>query len=164
MVSTSFISEAIIMIAAIVATSVFATTFMSGLYAVSDMNRFAIDQLERELNTEVKIIFAAPISDTVVKVWLKNVGQAEVSSDLIELSDLFFGPKESFQYVPYGWTGLPRWYYEFVKDVDGDSRWDPAETIEITIEWQYTLQDGDYFVRFAIYTGRCTDFKFSIMR
>ncbi|MEM0090360.1 MAG: hypothetical protein QXF84_03320 [Nitrososphaerota archaeon] len=163
-VSTSFISEAIIMIAAIVATSVFATTFMSGLYAVSDANKFAISRMEHELKTEVKIIFAAPVSETVIKVWLKNVGQSDIPSELIGLSELFFGSKTSFQHIPYGGVSLPRWYYEFVNDVDDDGRWDPSETIEITIEWPYSLQKGDYFIRFAIYTGKYTDFMFSISR
>ncbi len=164
MVSTTFISEAIIMVAAIVATSVFATTFMSGLYAVSDANKFAINQAGRELKTSVKIIFAAPVSDTVIKVWLKNVGQEDIPSDLMELSDIFFGPKASLQHVPYGGANLPRWRYELVTDVDNDGRWDPGETIEVTIEWASSLQSGDYFLRFTIYTGQYTDFTFSITR
>ncbi len=56
------------MIAAIVATSVFATTFISGIYTVSDANKFAISRVEHELKTEVKIIFATPVSDKVIKV------------------------------------------------------------------------------------------------
>jgi archaellum component FlaF (FlaF/FlaG flagellin family) len=163
-VSATFITEAIIMVAAVVATSVFATTFMSGLYAVSDANKFAVNQVGRELKSGVKIVFAAPVSDTMIKVWLKNVGQEDIPSELITLSDVFFGPKGSFQYVPYGGDGLPRWRYELVKDVDNDRRWDPSETIEVTIEWASTLQSGDYFLRFAIYTGQYTDFMFSITR
>lgn len=86
----------------------FATTFMSGLYTVSDVSKFTISQAERELKTKVKTIFAAPVSDAVIKVWLKNVGQSDIPSELRGLSELFVGSKESFRHIPYGGTGLPR--------------------------------------------------------
>ncbi|MEM2910153.1 MAG: hypothetical protein QXQ02_10560 [Halobacteria archaeon] len=162
MVSTTFIGEAIIMVAAIIAASVFSTTFIASFYEISDANKFMLGRIGRELKIEVKIVFAAPVSSTTIKAWLKNVGQEDIPSELIELSDLFFGPKGSFRRIPYKEPSPPKWQYEFVNDADGDGRWDPSETIEITIDWPTSLQSGDYFLRFTIYTGQYSDFTFSI--
>ena len=63
--------------------------------------------------------------------------------------------------IPYQGTSLG-WTYIAMNDVDNDGRWDPGETLLITITLNFTLSAGEYFVRFVAYLGQRSDYYFSI--
>ena len=155
------ISECVMTIGVVIASAIAVSALIAnfaGLGAVITLRRSAD---EETMLTRVEIVFATNISSSSVKVWVKNIGIHSISGPLIEKSDLFFGPRGDFARVPYGSPSPPTWEYIIAND-DGDGDWEPGETLEITITVDYTLGQGDYYVKFVTYRGACDDYSFSI--
>ncbi len=164
MSSSTVITESILTIAAIVSIAVVLAAFIPNLYYLESAHRGYVMRIKTELETEVKIIFASGSVDSdEVKIWVKNVGSASIPSELIgEASDLLFGPKGNFTRIPFNSASSPTWSYTIVNDLDGDGDWDPQETIEITLSFGQALSEGDYYVRFSVYTGSYDEYYFSL--
>lgn len=165
MSSTTVITESILTIAAIVTVAIVLAAFIPNLYYLESAHRGYVLRVKSELETEVKIIFASgAIGSSEVKVWVKNVGSASIPSQLIgSASDLLFGPTDDFKRIPYSSPSPPSWSYSIANDLDGDGDWDPQETIEVVINLGgETLSQGDYYVRFAVYTGSYDEYYFSL--
>ncbi|PCN49868.1 hypothetical protein B6U99_07485 [Candidatus Geothermarchaeota archaeon ex4572_27] len=162
--SSTVITEAILTVAAMVSLAVVLAAFMPSLYYLESAHQGYVMRLKTELETEVKVIFASgAVGSNEVKIWVKNVGSTSIPSELIgEASDLLFGPEGGFKRIPYGSSTLPTWSYTIVNDRDSDDDWDPQETIEIRLLFDENLTEGDYYVRFAVYTGSYDEYTFSL--
>jgi len=164
MSSSTVITESVLTIAAIVSIAIVLAAFIPNLYYLESAHRGYVMRIKTQLETEVEIIFASgSVGSDEVKVWVKNVGHAPISSRLIgEASDLLFGPKGNFARIPFNSPTVPTWNYTIVNDLDCDGDWDPQETIELTIHYSESLSEGDYYVRFAVYTGSYDEYFFSL--
>lgn len=150
------------MMATILAASIFSASFLTNFSLASDVNKLKVRQIEEEVLFDIKVVFAAKVDSTRVKVWIKNTGMDDVPLSIVSFFDLFFGPKGAFQHVPYNSETLPSWTFKLANDIDKDGRWDPMETLEITISYPYEIDKGDYFVRVVTHTGKCSDIVFSV--
>ncbi len=156
------IAEAIILIAAIVAASAFSASVFTTLGDLGQAHREKIERLKKELSIDAEIIFATSTSgSSEVKAWVKNTGSSDIHPELVKLSDVFLGNRSMLISIPYQGTSLG-WTYIAMNDVDNDGRWDPGETLLITITLNFTLSAGEYFVRFVAYLGQRSDYYFSI--
>ncbi|MCX8192168.1 MAG: flagellin [Nitrososphaerales archaeon] len=163
MASSTIISEAYLTIAVVIAASILSASFYSSLQRMVDVERERTLEFKREVETRVKILFAAPYNGTAVKVWIKNIGLSTINSQLIgERADLFFGPKGRFKYIPYSQPNPPTWRYSIKNDINGDGNWDPRETIEIIINEGSALNSGDYYVKYCAYTGASSEYTFTV--
>lgn len=114
-------------------------------------------RINERLNSQIEIIHAAKASgyDDVVTIWVKNIGANRISP--VENCDLFFGPEGNYSRIPHG-IGEGFWSYT----VENDSDWDPAATVRITAELDYSLIDGErYFVKFVTSRGVDDEYYFS---
>ncbi len=152
MVST--VAEAIISIAAIVAATFVAVTIFSSIFQISDTSSLILSNIKEKIDVDVKIITGYVATD-YVKVWIKNVGRDSILEELIIRCDVMFGKKGELKYIPYQkYTDTsPYWNYTIVNDYVNPNTWDPEETIELIIQWDTTLETGDYVLIFTTYAG-----------
>ena len=157
------IAEALVVVATITVASVLASAMTMKANDISHMFRLYEVNAKDKVYSHITIIFATNVTDTSVKIWIKNTGLKEIHGDLIAKSDVFFGPKGNFTRVPHESTTTlpPLWNYTIVND-DGDGRWDPCETLEVTITWDTILNPGEYYVKFVLYNGVSDEYVFSI--
>jgi len=158
----SVVAESIMVIAVIIAAAFLASAFTSILAGLGGSMAAVESSLRERSLIRVEVVFASNVSLHQVKVWVKNVGLKEVDQELIPKSDLFFGPAENFTRIAYASSKPPSWTYVIADDLDGDSSWDPHETIEVTITWDTVLNPGDYMVKFVAHNGVSDDLVFSI--
>ncbi len=118
------------------------------------------EQVDERMKSRINIVHAANNSTrTEVFIWIKNVGSQRITQ--IEESDLFFGPEDNFDRVPYiddAAGTYPRWQYELVNDTE----WLTSATVKITITYDTDPGTGTYFVKFIIPNGISDDFYFSM--
>jgi len=157
------ISEVFITVAAVVIISIFTATFLGNIQQLRDMQTMVTKSIEEKMSIDIKIIFATGVeNESIVKVWVKNIGIGSISYDLIGKGDLFFGKVGNFSYISYNSSITPTWNFTILNDVDGDNRWDLGETILITIYLDSPLERGDYYIRYVTYTGEYDEYQFSI--
>jgi len=160
--AANIISETYLVIAAIIAASILGGAMAFGTTKMSDSMRAAwLDASERsKVMIETIFAFGSP-SDNVVYVFVKNIGKRPLYASEIKLSDVFFGPRGAFERIPYSESGTaPGWRYSIVND-DGDSVWEPGETIQIII-LKNNLEPGDYYFRFVTPFGRYAEILFTV--
>ena len=157
------VSEAFLTVAAVIIISVFTAVVVGSVHQLRDVQALVTRSMSEEMMVGVKIVFAnAEEGSSTVKVWVKNVGLSEIPGGLIGRGDLFFGPAGAATRIPYNATAPPTWSFRIANDVDGDGRWDKGETIEVTIQLDYTITQGDYYVRYVAYTGCYSEYSFSV--
>jgi len=154
MVSVTY-SEAILLIAALIAASLFAGVVLSKLGAMESAYSQALQQEKSRFLMDIKIIYAASNSSKVY-VWVKNVGVSPISS--LESLDVYFGEYSQAQYIPFNSSSPPTWHYSFYDD---DQLWKPGETIKITIDLSQPLQSGVYYLKVATGGGVSDEYVFS---
>ena len=160
--ATNIVSETYLVIAAVIAASILGGAMAFGTTTMSDSMRAAwLDASERS-KVMVEAIFAfGSSSDNVAYVFVKNIGKRPLYDSEIKLSDVFFGQRGAFERIPYAESGTgPRWTYNIVND-DGDSVWEPGETIQISVILVNNLGPGDYYFRFVTPFGRYTEILFT---
>jgi len=162
MASGAFLGEAIILIAAVIAASAFSSTLVSSLGDLTQAQRERSARIRTDVLVEAKVVFATATYGTqTVKIWVKNTGSVKVHQDLVKISEIFVKGPSFIVIVPYG-NSTPGWTYSILRDSDGDERWSPGETLEITALLNQTILDGDYMVRFVAYTGSRSDYFFAV--
>jgi len=118
------------------------------------------ETVDERMQSRINVVHAANNAGrTEVYLWIKNVGSQRILE--IEKSDLFFGPENNFQLVPYVTNagGLnPSWTYQLVNDTE----WKTSATVKITIIYDSDPGAGTYFVKFIIPNGISDDFYFSM--
>ncbi|MBS7620234.1 hypothetical protein KEJ21_06295 [Candidatus Bathyarchaeota archaeon] len=156
------ITESILTIAVILVAAITATTMMKSIYDLGQTNYALLDATKQSISTHLSIIFATNASESTIKFWVKNIGLKEVDSSAIEKLSLFIGPRGNVRYVPFNSSRLPSWNFNIVNDLDSDLCLDPGETLEIVVDWQDIVSDGDWYLRLTTPYGGSTDYAFSI--
>ncbi|MEM4576423.1 MAG: hypothetical protein QW701_03030 [Candidatus Nezhaarchaeales archaeon] len=139
-----------------------AAAFYSNISSFYDIYRATIDSEKDKMVTNIKIIYATNTSSTTAKLWVKNIGQRAIHSNILTKSTLIFGPVAECYLVNYNASNPPLWGFYLVSDFDSDGVWDPSETIEILVVWGEPLPLGDYYAKLILYNGVSDEYYFSI--
>lgn len=156
---SSVVSEGIILVAVVVAASLLSATFMTGIDDIQSSTVTTTKAIGDTIRTAVKVIHAVNSSETVVKIWIKNVGSMPIHTAQIEVSDLYFGEAGNFSHHDYASTGVG-WDYTILDPTS--NKWSPQDTLEITLTLESALSTGDYYVSFSTHNGVKDDDFFSI--
>jgi hypothetical protein len=110
------------------------------------------DVVNDRISSQVEIIHATGVATaTRADAWVKNVGASRLGP--IERTDVFFGPENNFNRIPYGSAGCtaPCWNYALE---GGASEWGATATLHIIIYPGYSLAAGTtYFVKVVAPNG-----------
>ncbi len=109
------------------------------------------DVADDRLSSRIEIIHATgQDAATEADAWVKNTGATRIIA--LDKIDLFFGPENDFQRIPYGGPSCtaPCWDYT----LENDTVWDPTATLHITIVPTDALAAGTtYFVKVVAPNG-----------
>ena len=97
--SSSLLSEGIILIAVVVAAATLSQVFLASMAGMQSNSVSISERLGDKMKTSFEVITAVNSSSSRVKVWVKNTGTAIIPSALVKESDVFFGPIDDFNYV-----------------------------------------------------------------
>ena len=162
MATSYVITEAILLITAILAASIFYSTMYTLLSDFGQLQRENAQQIKRELQLDFEIVFvSANAGDNKIYVWIKNTGYSNIHEELLKLSEFYLKTSDRFTAITYG-NSIPGWLYTIVNDVNNDGKWSPGETISAVIQLDYTLTTGDYLLKFVAYTGKDRIYYFSV--
>jgi archaellum component FlaF (FlaF/FlaG flagellin family) len=160
----SVITVSLITIACVICATMLIAAIYPAMNRASSSVTATTDQLGDRIETSIEIIEKAKDSSDSSKcyVWVKNIGSSRIAK--IDTSDIFFGETGAFQRLTYSdpLSGKS-WNYDIMGG-DGDDRWDPKETLRITIENVDTINAGEgheYFVKLTLYNGESAEGVFS---
>lgn len=148
--SSSLLSEGIILIAVVVAAATLSQVFLASMTGIQSNSVSISERLGDKMKTSFEVITAVNSSSSRVKIWVKNTGTAIIPSALVKESDVFFGPIDDFNYVDYSETG-PGWNFTLLNS--NDANWQQSETIEILVTSSTSLVKADYYFAFISHNG-----------
>ncbi len=149
----SIITEITLAVAASIAAAALAGVYLTSMGQASDLQRIQVMQLREELSYGCKIIYAhGRMGDTEVRAWVKNTGLRDIPQDLVKRSEVILASRDRIHYLLHG-TASPSWIYILRNDADMDERWDPGETLEITLRLGEPLPRDDYILKLSLFNG-----------
>jgi archaellum component FlaG (FlaF/FlaG flagellin family) len=160
------ISSAILMIATIIAASIFTAAALQQLYAFQNAFKDVSTRNEEMFSTSITIIGETrgtlPDGPNTIILWVKNTGRTSFS--LTGTSwDLFITfPDETYKRFSYNsTTGCSDCWNDKLLNDNGNGVWDPSETIQITVHTA-SVPAGSYEVRLALPNGVTCEDTFSL--
>lgn len=109
------------------------------------------DVADDRLSSRVEIIHATgEDAGTEAEAWVKNTGATRIIA--LTKADVFFGPEDDFQRIPYGGASCtaPCWDYE----IENDTEWNPTATVHVTVYLSSALAAGNtYYVKIVAPNG-----------
>ena len=140
--SANAITTAIITVASVLAATMLASSVIPVLFQTSQSVVGTAEIQGNEMQTAIDII--ANSNDlTYHYIWIKNTGLTEIP--IVEESVIFFGPVGNFRILLYSQIATDgTWNYTIENDC-GDARWDPRETIKITVNPVDPISSGDFY-------------------
>jgi len=160
---SSVISEVFLTISVVIIASIIVSSFTTELISLQDFQRQQIGNYKEKIETKIKIIHVyTKLGSSKVVVWVKNIGLRQIAFSLIKDMDVIFISKNDYIRIKYGNIEPPNWDFIFENDWDRDNKWDPTETIRITIILPFNLTEGDYNLKIFTYTGSGDDYTFSL--
>jgi len=165
--SEQVISTALLTIASVIAVAALVHTVYPSIMSMSSSFLTATSTVSDRIETDLKIIYVVNQSINLTNVWVKNIGKNSIGYSAIEMSDVFFGPEGNFERIPYD-NSIPlpnnRWNYTIENNNDNNYKWDPLETLKITIRKDniYATSPRDYYLKIVLYNGVWDEDHFSI--
>lgn len=156
MSSTTY-SEAIILIASVIAASIFAGVVLSSMGAIGSAYSSMSSNERNAMVTKIKIIYADNVDSGTVYVYVKNVGKIALTE--LNKMDVYFGEYAAADYVPFNSSTPPTWSYELL---GGGGAWRVGGTLRITIDYGAALRSGTYLVKVVTPSGVSDEYVFSI--
>ncbi len=160
MAATSVVVEGILMIAAIITASIFASTFFVKLMEMRDVMSGMARGYSERLKTSIMIIYATYFKDQgYFVVYAKNIGK---SSIFIKRMNIYFGNTTKMDLYLYNYDGIvEKGEWDYV-EVDGvsDGLWNPGETLTIYI-YNMTSIEPPYTVKIVAPNGYKTEETFA---
>ena len=152
-------SEAIILIAVVVAAVALSQSFLSAVSMIQEKAGASSRAIGDKISTSVKVIYAAGVNNTDACIWVKNIGTSIIHDPNIIDSDIFFGTQRNFEWYRYSQTGVG-WRYKLLGDIT--EGWRPGETIEIDITSTQLIISGEYHISYITYNGIKSELFFNI--
>jgi archaellum component FlaG (FlaF/FlaG flagellin family) len=156
----SEMTEMIYTVALIIAAATIANTYFQNTTQLNNILNVASQNAKDASMTSLKTVFATKVSDNVIEVWVKNIGIGAIDYRLISKFDVFFGPKGSYEYIPYNKTSTPKWNFTILNDSKNLLR--SGDTLDIMIYLDYSLTSGDYYFKIVAHNGVSSDYLFSL--
>lgn len=158
------ISTAILTVATIIAAVVLLNAIYPSLYSASgsilSMDSATVDRM----NTDLKVLTEFPSADSdghfQVTAWVKNTGSTSIRHSDLDLTDVYLYPGSGVATRFSLAGGAPNWQYGILSG-DGDSDWDPGETLQVTLHYGSALPSGTARLRLALYNGVFAEDTFS---
>jgi hypothetical protein len=145
-------------VAAVVAIMAVINSVMPALSRSNSSMVLTSDVINDRISSQVEIIHATGVdAATRADTWVKNVGATRVGP--IDYTDVFFGPEDDFDRIPYGGPSCTAPCWDYVLE-GGATEWGPTATLHIIIYLDYSLTTGTtYFVKVVTPNG-ISDAKF----
>ncbi|HMK47664.1 MAG TPA: hypothetical protein VK436_13650 [Methanocella sp.] len=161
--SQSTISTAILIIAGVIATAALINALFPSIYGMAGSVTSVSQSSTDRMKTDIKIISEGmdpSVSDTM-HIYVKNTGRMKITSTNLVKSDVYIANSSTTYKCKYS-TGQPSWQYA-IKDGNGDSTWDPGETLDIIITaGGYDFHSDGQSVTVALYNGVATHEEYSL--
>jgi len=158
---TSVVVEGILLIAAVIAASVFAVAFLTKMSEVKETFLYSMKASVARVKTKVVIAYATyDSSQGLFLVYAKNVGQYDVLP--IDKIDVYFGSLGKASLYSYDYDGVfsaGEWSYVELSGKKANV-WEIGETIEIKI-YNATTIDPPYYVKIVLPYGESVEETFS---
>ena len=151
--SKEVIVSALLVITAVVAVSIFATTMIPTIGKMANTYSSLTTNLNEKISTDIEIIFVKANSSSVT-FWVKNVGLYKIPKSLLNFSDVFIISNNTM----YHYT-LSNLNY-IIENGNNDEYWDYGETLKV--EANINLDKGNYILVFVLYNGIKDTETFSI--
>ena len=150
--SSSVVVEGILMIAAIVAASVFASSFVVKLAEFKESFNSVVRSYSDKVKTNIVIIYATYLNSTgSFTVYARNIGKTSV---FIKSMSIYFGNTTELDLYTYDYDGVPasgEWDYT-VANAPDNGLWEPGETLIIHI-YNITALTPPYIVKLVLPNG-----------
>lgn len=158
------ISTAIMAVATIIAAVVLINAVYPALYGASgsilSMNGIATDRMKTDIKVLTEWYPGGMPQDLGLVAWVKNTGSTTITSADMNNTDLFLymGSGTSAR-IPS--TGTDNSWSYTILNGDGDSNWDPAETIQVNVHYRDSISPGTLRLRMALHNGIYAEDTFS---
>ncbi len=156
--SADTFTTAIFLITAVIAAGVLISAIFPVVYQMAGTFSSAGHASDQQIRTDFKVVLAVGNSSGYAQIWMKNTGSIQIPLSDIEKSDVICGDVTTGNYnqltlVPQGSLAIGQWTYT-LSDLNGNSYWDPGETLEIDARpstlntvggpnyFQFTLPNG----------------------
>ena len=151
--SKEVIVSALLVITAVVAVSIFATTMIPTIGKIANTYSSLTTNLNEKISTDIEIIFIKADSSGVT-FWVKNVGLYKIPKSLLNFSDVFIISNNTMHHYT-----LSNLNY-VIESGDNDEYWEYGETLRVEVDM--TLDKGNYILVFVLYNGIKDTETFSI--
>lgn len=145
---SSIIVEGIILIAAVIASSILATAIVERTNMVNDAIKQSMKQQADSIKAKIVIVYATyDESIGLFIVYLKNVGKYPIRA--IDKMDIYFGEygkAELYVYDKDGALSPGEWSYMEISESKISNVLEPGETIKILI-YNSTVVNPPYYVK-----------------
>lgn len=135
------ISSSIMIIGAVLGAAVLITAILPAIFSAGDTFGTVSSSAEQKLRTDFRIVNTYVRDDgatDTVRIWMKNVGNTQISIYDLRKSDVFLGIGSVYE--RYGWGDGTSGTFGFTGDNGG--YWQIGETLEVFIEG-LTIDDID---------------------
>ena len=153
--SSSMVSEGIVLLGIVLAASMLSSVFVTSMTNIQRSSMESSKYLSERIKTSLKILYAVSTS-SAVKIWVKNVGSSDIAPSDIEKANVFFG--RDLACYSYSESGVG-WTYALLSGADS---WRPNETLEVTLTPPSPLTVGQYYVSFVAHNGVKDEYTMSI--
>jgi hypothetical protein len=152
--SSSQLSEGIVLIGIVVAASMLSQVFITTMTNIQRSSIETSKYLSERIRTSVKIVYAVNTTSGI-KIWVKNVGSSSIGRGELEMANVFFG-RELTCYI-YSASGIG-WRYKILND---NETWTPNDTLEIILTPSTVPSVGQYYLSFVTHNGVKDEYSFS---
>lgn len=156
----SVISTAILIIAAVIAVVALINAMFPTIYNMSGSVASVSTATNDRMKTDARIIGEGidPGNAGWLHVYVKNTGKLKITAPNLNLADVYFGSGTDINKCKPAGYSKPTWEYA-IQDGNGDTNWDPGETLGILIKTDnYNFKTDSQMVKIVLSSGvSCND-------
>jgi archaeal flagellar protein FlaG len=155
--SSETITTALFLITAVIAAGVLINAVYPVVYSMAGTFSSTTHESDVRMRTDFKVIAAVASTSGSAQIWMKNIGSERIPLSDIQNGDVFFGAVDSFERLEYGtdWT-------EELSDTNGNSVWDPGETLKISITAPGLSSGEQLYFQFSLPNGVWRSNEFTV--
>ena len=161
--ASEVMSSALLMIATIIAAVALINAVFPSVYSMAGSITSATGTVNDRMKSDIKFIYETTDGNHNLTAWIKNTGKTQLVPSSFNNTDIFYGETDSqMTRAVLNSTSAPSWTYAIEND-NGNGRWDPGETMRITIVSDQPFVAGsDYKIRAVLYNGVFCEDYFSV--